>query len=167
MHKSDLSTRYGLAAKLMSGLLLLSTSATQAQFDYMTNDEAVTITGYSGSNVDLTIPAVLNGLPVVAFANGAFSGKPALASVTIPYGVVSLGESVFAADPKLTNVTIPDSVASLGDGAFIQCDGLPNITIPGSVKYIGVWAFYMCDQLTNVTLSEGIADIDKHWGRRL
>ena len=67
----------------------------QAQFDYTTNNGALTITGYTGSNGMVTIPGTIFDLPVT-----------------------SIGDWVFYAT-CVTNVLIPDSVTEYrGWGVF-------------------------------------------------
>ena len=107
--------------------LLALPIAAQAQFTYITNNGAITITGYTGSGGDVTIPATINGLPVT-----------------------SIGGYAFEFDYSLTNVTIPDSIISIGDGAFSDCYNLTSMTIGNSVTGIGYEAFAPCGSLTVV-----------------
>ena len=45
----------------------------QAQFTFTTNNGAITITRYTGSGGDVTIPSMINGWPVTSIGEGAFS----------------------------------------------------------------------------------------------
>jgi len=58
----------------MAGALLLLALpiAAQAQFTYMTQNGAVTITGYTGPGGNVTIPSAINGLPVTSIGDEAF-----------------------------------------------------------------------------------------------
>jgi hypothetical protein len=58
---------------LLAGLLLGIPAAVQAQFDYATNNNAITVTEYTGFGGDVAIPATVNGLPVTSIGDGAFS----------------------------------------------------------------------------------------------
>jgi hypothetical protein len=51
---------------------------------------AVTITGYTGSAANVTIPGRIGGLPVTAIKENAFQHKQ-LAGVTIPNSVTTIG----------------------------------------------------------------------------
>ena len=166
------------------GLLLLAAPAAQAQFTFITNGGALTVTGYSGPGGVVAIPASTNGLPVTSIGNGAFSNATNLASVTIPGSVKTIGDGAFEFCASLTNVTISNGVTrigdyafysctnltsvtmaggvtSIGEEAFYSCASLTHVTIPGSVTSIGGYAFYSCANLTNVTMANGVTSIGK------
>ncbi len=67
--------RTSCAARLLLPLLLLTLPfVVQAQdYTYTTNDDnTITITGYTGSGGDVTIPDTINGLPVTSIGSYAF-----------------------------------------------------------------------------------------------
>src|SRR5688572_15449162 len=103
---------------LLLWLLLTLPAVAQAQFNYTTDNGAITITGYTGPGGALAIPATINGLPVTTIGNYAFQNRINVTSVTIPNSVTSIGDSAFDYCTSLTSVTIPDSVTHIGDGAF-------------------------------------------------
>jgi hypothetical protein len=105
-----------LQAYLLSATLLAVPATLQAQFNFMTNNGAITITGYTGSDGNVFIPDTITGLPVTSIGDDAFQLT------------------------ALTSVTIPDSVTSIGDGAFEYCS-LTNVTIGNGVTSIGSYAF--------------------------
>ena len=80
-------------------------AAVQAQYNYTTNNGAITITGYTGPGGAVTIPGTINGLPVT-----------------------SIGDHAFYYCTNLTNVTIPNSVTNIGDYAFYYCTSLTSVT---------------------------------------
>jgi hypothetical protein len=127
-----------------------------ADLTWTTNSGAITITGYTGSGGDVTIPYFINGAPVTSIGDFALYDT-SLTSVTIPDSVTSIGDAAFGDCSGLTNVTIGNSVASIGDGAFEECPGLTSVTIPASVTSIGDDAFENCSGLTNITVSAGNA----------
>jgi hypothetical protein len=157
------------------GTVLLFGLATsvQAQFTYTTDNGTITITGYNGPGGAVTIPNMIDDLPVTDIATNAFE-LSALASVTIPDSVTNIGDYAFYNCLELTNVTFGDSVTSIGAWAFsgthyepgpamaiVIVTGCPltSITIPNSVTSIGANAFYACWPLTNVTIGVGLATI--------
>jgi hypothetical protein len=177
--------RSARATSLLSLMLLTLPAAVQAQFNYMTNDGTITIAGYTGSGVDVTIPSTINGLPVTRIGSSAFYGRASLTNVLIPNSVTSIGNYAFAYCTGLTSVTIPDSVTSLGEyacyfcsslatatigthvtsigyGAFIYCSSLTRVTIGTSVTALGTAAFASCTSLTNVTLPNSVASIGEY-----
>jgi hypothetical protein len=90
----------------------------------------VEITGYSGTEKNLRIPAKIY-LPVISIGSRAFLYK-GLTSMTIPNSVTSIGEWAFFSN-KLTSVTIPNSVTSIGNNAF-ALNELTSVTIPANVS---------------------------------
>src|SRR5580658_10270934 len=93
--------------------LLAAPGPVQAQFTYTTNDGAITITGYTGTNRTVTIPASINGLPVTSIGTEAFDNKTNLTNIYMPNGVTSIGSSAFYGCIRLTNITIPASLTNL------------------------------------------------------
>jgi hypothetical protein len=95
-------------------------------FTYTTNNETITITGYTGSGGSVAMPGRINFLPVT-----------------------SIGEWAFY-DTSVTNVLIPDSVTNIADGAFFDCASLTNVTVGDKVMSLGDWTFAFCSNLTSV-----------------
>ncbi len=149
---------------------------------YEITDGEVTITGYTGSATELTIPRAIEWCPVTSIGDNAFYECKTLTSVIIPEGVTSIGDKSFMGCTSLENITIPTSVTSIGEYAFGACEvlvnitlpegittisnwmfwgcqKLPDITIPNSVTSIGNWAFMGCDSFDNVVIPEGVASI--------
>jgi hypothetical protein len=100
----------------------------EAQFNYTTNNGAITITGYIGSGGAVTIPDTVNGLAVNHIGTGAFRGCSSLTSVSIPGSVIGIGDGAFSSS-SVTSVTIPISVTVIGPGAFGGCTNLQTITV--------------------------------------
>lgn len=156
---------------------VLSTAAsaeTGGDFSYTVNEGTITITGYTGSDAAVTIPAAIDGKPVTAIGEYAFAGCNALKSVELGRGLTTIGENAFRAT-ALTSIVIPNSVTTIDSWAFMYCDkltsvtfeenssltfigaqafretGLTSITIPDMVTVIGTGAFRDCPYLTSVT----------------
>jgi hypothetical protein len=140
-------------------LLFAAPMAVQGQFNYITNNGAITITGYTGPGGPVNVPAQINGLPVVIIGENAFSvPNSQLTSVTIPNSVTNIGDWAFDGCFYLTNVTIGANVATIGISAFYGI-GLNNVIIPNSVTSIGDSAFANCYRLTSVTIGTNVATI--------
>jgi hypothetical protein len=145
---------------VLSGLFLLGLPAmVQAQFTFTTNNDAITITGYTGTNTTVVIPDTTNGWPVTSIGDDAFSSCTNLVSVTISTNVTSLGVESFQVCANQADNTIPDSVTNIGAGAFAWCISLAGITIPSSVTFIDFAAFYNCFDLTEVYFQGNAPDM--------
>src|ERR1035437_10047792 len=132
-------------------LLLLMPAVVQAQFTFTTNNGAITITGYTGTNTVVLIPDTTNGYPVTSIGGGAFSSTN-ITSVTIPGSITSIGDGAFYGCIKLASLTIPSSITNIGAAAFNSCLSLTNVVIPASVTSIGDYAFFYCTNLTAIVV---------------
>jgi len=107
-----------------------------SQLKFVTNNGAITITGYTGPRGLVTIPSLTNGLPVTSIAAGAFQNNYNVAGVVIPNTVTNIGLYAFQGCDYLTLVTIPASVTGIGAVAFCNCRKLTAITVdPANLFY--------------------------------
>jgi hypothetical protein len=148
------------AARILPLLLLLALpAAVQAQFGYAVTNGTITISGYSGPGGAVTIPSMVNGLPVTSIGNWAFQYCYSLTSVTIPDSVTSIGGGAFWECTRLASVTIGNSVTTIRAYAFYECSSLAIVTIGNSVSTIGDYAFQWCSSLTSVTIPDSVSTI--------
>jgi hypothetical protein len=82
-------------------------------FKYILNGTDATITGYTGEEKQLVIPASVDGYRVSAIADGAFENTD-IKSVIISDGIVSIGWFAFNGCTSLRSITIPSSVTGIG-----------------------------------------------------
>ena len=76
--KKQFPVRTTCVTSLLPLLLLLTLpAAVQAQYNYMTNNGTITITGYTGSSGAVTIPSTINGLPVTSIGARRSLAAPA------------------------------------------------------------------------------------------
>lgn len=123
------------------------------------DDGSAAITGYTGKDTEITLPAEIGGHPVRSVADSAFYNHKDLKHVMIPEGVESVGNSAFSWCTGMIGVTIPTSVTSIGNAAFSFCTSLERVTVPDSVKSIGKSGFEHCTALKNVILSNGLTEV--------
>jgi hypothetical protein len=143
---------------LLAGLVLVfAVQPAKAQFSYITNNGSLTITGYTGPGGAVTIPDMLNGLPVTAIGDNAFYICLSLRSVTIPDSVTNIGIQAFYHCHGLTNAILGNHLTTISELMFAY-SGLQTITIPNSVTDIGDYAFYDT-LLTRLTISDSITNI--------
>jgi len=139
-----------LVGNLMFLFWLAGAGRADAQFSYSPNGDGATctLTGYTGTDGVIAIPAQINGLTVVSIGYAAFAGPPA--------GLGVLPE--FLPNPIPTIVTIPDTVTNIAGSAFFNCDNLTNVTLGSGLTSIGGEAFGYCG-LTSVTIPSGVVDL--------
>ena len=156
--------------QFLAALCLLSVipakAAQSGDFTYTATATEVTITGYTGAGGAVVIPASIDGTPVTAIGELAFSpdyqGIQSITSVTIPNSVTSIGDYAFNGCTGLTGVTIGSGVISIGGGAFAGCSFLTSVTIPDNVTSIGADALANCSSLTSVTIGSGVTSIGSY-----
>ena len=101
----------------------------------ITKNNTVTITGYTGSDTALTVPATLDGSPVTEIAADAFAEQTKLTSVTLPDGLMKIADDAFFNCTSLKTITLPDSVTSLTGAAFSGCTQEIKLTLDGNSSY--------------------------------
>jgi hypothetical protein len=136
------------------------------EYSYRSLTLTVTITGYTGTGGNVTIPAEIEGMPITAIKDGAWNNgvfyNKQLTGVTIPDSVISIGNYAFYRN-QLTSVTIGNNVISIGDYAFGDYyvenrNPLTSVIIPDSVTSIGNSAFAN-NQLTDVIIGNSVTSI--------
>lgn len=125
-------------------------------------DEGAIITGYSGAvDAVLSLPAAINGIPVVAIGEGAFMGYDGLTgSVVIPASVKRIGESAFFGCASLDGVVVlNEGLEEIGEYAFFECFSLTGgLTLPDSMESVGESAFAFCESMTgSLVLNDSVA----------
>ena len=137
--------------------LLFVSPTIQAQFNFVTNNGAINITYYSGTNPVVVIPASTNTYPVTIISGFGYSS---ITSVSIPSSVTNIASYGFEYCPQLTSITIPNTVQMIGEDAFSSCASLANVTIEGGGSTtIAVGAFFGCAKLNNLVLPNGVISI--------
>jgi hypothetical protein len=166
-----LSASRNLIQLCLLGIFLQAMPAVvRAQFTFVTNNGAITITGYSGSGVAV-IPGTTNGYPVNSIGYEAFFFCTGLTAVTIPSSVTNIEERVFYYCTDLTNINVdaanPEYASSNGvlfnHDLTTLMDFPPGLggsyVVPSSVTHIGIEAFYWCDNITNVSIANGVINV--------
>ena len=123
-------------------------------FAYTVSSEgSVTITGYTGADTRVEIPAEIEGKPVRVIRDGAFRFKNTIKSVRIPESVRLIETRAFDYCTALESVELCEGVETFGDFVFNQCIKLEKIRIPDSVTAMGVCVFAGCTSLTEAYVS--------------
>lgn len=133
--------------------------AAHAQYNYITNNGTLTITGYTGAGGAVTIPTNINGLTVTAIGTNAFADNANITSLTIPDSVTNIEYEAFNSC-HMSTVTMGNGVLSIGIAAFELCFDLTNITLGNNVTYIATNAFIYCE-FTSITIPNSVTSIDE------
>lgn len=101
-----------LLTALIGALLcvLLPAFAAEEAFTFTLDEggSGYSVTGYSGSQTAVVIPAEYLGLPVTAIGENAFQGNTTMESVAIPSSVTRIGTSSFKGCTQLTDISSYD-----------------------------------------------------------
>ena len=111
------------------------------------------VTGYTGTDVNVLIPSYYNALPVTAIGDYAFSRNSSILSVTVSENVTTIGSHAFAWCFMLGEIKLPDSLVNIYGGAF-RNSAMTKIHIPENVRYIDTYIFSGCGMLKEITVSE-------------
>jgi hypothetical protein len=144
-------------------VVCVSTSFTQTENDFtviQNKQGKVTITGYTGTQRDVVIPAKISGMDVSEIRDFSFKDKR-ITSVTIPNTVTEIGGNAFEAN-QLTVLDIPHGVEIIHADAF-STNHISSLTLPNSLLHIhrGAFGFNQLSSITignNIKLSTAIGD---------
>jgi hypothetical protein len=157
---------------LFGWLLLATPVCVQAQFTYATNNGALTITGYTGTNDVAIIPSTIDGLPVTSIATTAFENT-LVNVVSIPSTVTSIGPEAFAyTGAGLSAITVDpanQNYSSVGGVLFDKAQtalvqypsgaAAASYSIPNTVTNIADSAFNFSVMLASVTIPNSLTHI--------
>ena len=148
-------TAYTLNSTFVSNVRLTPAETGESfTFERSTASLGYVLTGYTGTETDVTVPALCSGLPVVAIGEGAFAGS-AVTSLTLPDSIVSIGEGAFAGCTSLTGIAGGKYVSEIALGAFDGCTALEYVTEDGAC-YLNE----TCGVLIGVTAEAGTTQND-------
>ncbi len=113
--------------------IIVSNGTTEDGFEYVELENHVSLIGYTGNSLFLSMPDTINGKPVT----------------DIVWTAAKLKSS------KLLYIKFPSSLAFISSGAFQYKDVLKVSDFPKTLRYIGKGAF-SGGKLTSVKLNEGL-----------
>lgn len=137
------------------------TNAVVFSYVYDITGKRIAITGVSTGADNITIPAEIDGLPVIKIADGAFKNNAKLVTVTIEEGdeVMTLGKEVFFGAKKLENVYLSSKVTEISEAAFKGCTSLKKVPLTNSIVKIGKEAFSGCTTISEVIFPSSVTKI--------
>lgn len=104
----------------------------EGAFLYTTNENAITIEGYTGAVMMLTVPDEIAGKPVTAVADGAFSDCKYIADLTLPDTITSVGENAFE---QVTNLVARKGTETAGTLEKAEIAYLAKVTVTVTTEY--------------------------------
>lgn len=137
-----------------------TTGTTSDGLEYKLAGNQVTITGYSGSDDWLTIPAEIGGYPVTSIGDYAFSDCYELFYLELPEGITSIGAYAFSGCYNLFDLELPESLTSLGEYWLSGCDNIEYIRIPGGITSVEPYTFSGFNG--DIEFSYGVTNIESY-----
>lgn len=135
-----------------------------------TGSADVTLTGYTGSETTLNLPASVTyndvTYNVTAIDGGAFKNfknTNIIQAVNIPEGYKSIEVSTFEGFKGLTSVTIPGSLEMLASYSFEGCTALQTVNFAAdtaSTLTINLKSFKDCSSLQQITLPKRLSSMN-------
>ena len=108
---------------------------------------AVTVR-YLGQDTEVTVPAWLDGHPVVTVGSGTFGSvhfptvDRVIRKITLSPGIRAIAADSFFSCTQLEEVSLPEGLVSIGELAFQWCEKLERVNLPESLEEIVDCAFY-------------------------
>lgn len=135
------------------------------------SDGTYLIKGYKGDRTKVIVPEKINGIPVTAIGEYAFSpeakyikdehreNRKAITGVIMPDSVTEIGEFAFFECGSLERIDLPEKLSEISNH-MLELTGVKEIVIIKNVQKIGAFAFMCCQNLKKVIICEGVEEID-------
>ena len=145
-----------------------ATTYTSGNWTYTVSNNIATLTGYTGTAANITLPATLGGYKVENVASYVFKDNTVIKTIIVPEGYKNIGENAFANCSYLKSVSIPKTMVNVGSstyrgGCFYNCIRLESVTFAeGGTQEANIYisAFAKCSALKSVTIPANYKLID-------
>lgn len=166
---------YKLLSVALSAILLLAvfpiasfaaTTPTYNNLEYKVTNGEVTITRYIGSEEPeaVTVPAEINGSPVTAIGDGAFTVSKTT-SIQLPKSITKIGMMAFmGSTDAIINLADLENLTYIGAYAFVDTGLSGDLVLPESVTDIGAGAFSMT-KITSLHLGKNVKPVEVQTGK--
>lgn len=115
--------------------------------------EYIEMIGYEGTIRHLSVPAIIEDLPVRSIGKSAFSGREDLLSVELPATIDTLGRYAFYNCKNLRSLSLYDQVEDYYDGVIKQCQSLSEITLQQECDSFSVMKELLADNDRRLTFT--------------
>ncbi|MBR5228245.1 MAG: leucine-rich repeat domain-containing protein [Firmicutes bacterium] len=120
-------------------------------FNYSYDGRNLVIQGVKNTSaIEINIPPLIDGIPVSAIGNSAFTFCHNLKRITVPDSVTIVENSAFKGCEALVEVVLSSELVSLGNTAFAGCENLKRITISNHTDRFEINTFKGCTSLEKV-----------------
>lgn len=130
-------------------------------YQYVNVDGSAVITRYTGDEVEVVVPATIDGIPVSAIGKHAFASTK-VEKVMLQDGIARMEEGAFQSNSALKEVVLPPSLQTIGDFAFNDCGNLALVRFSEGLLEIGQSAFSYDRALSGVTLPDSLRTIGSY-----
>ena len=134
---------------------------TNESFRYNVYDNYVEITECISEAESVTVPSVLEDLPVLSVRIKTFAASKTK-TVIFEEGVVYLDAEVFADNEYIETVKLPNSLLRIGDRTFARCSNLQSVDLGKNIENIGAMAFIDCLMLKEIVLPSTVKEIGEN-----
>ena len=161
MKKKVLS--FVVALCMLSALVLIplpSSAAISGDYTYTVNDDGTaTITKYTGSAAEVTIPEKIDGYTVTVIGEDAFRYST-VSKVVLPDTIERIDKHAFMSS-SLANIILPNSITYIATEAFVGSE-LVYINLPSSLTTINSATFAACGELAYVRIPHTVISISSN-----
>ena len=119
-------------------------------FRYYYYSDHVEILQYLGTDLEVTVPETLDGVPVTVIGSAAFSGGD-VTGVALPDCVTDIADNAFNGCNFMEHFRLPASLKTVGASAFSECCMIKELTFPAGFTTLSEYAFSQCLALEKVT----------------
>jgi len=150
------------ASSVNGKIATCSVQVNAIDFDYTIQNGEAKIISYVGPNeqIDVVVPAYLEGCPITEIGANAFKEKRNISSVILPETMKVIGELAFQYCVNMNSINLPNNINFIGKSAFIYCEGLKSINIPTSMKVISDSTFDYCKNISEIYIPDNIKRIE-------
>lgn len=134
-----------------------SKTSPKEDFTYEFKDGNVIITGYTGTDLEIVIPEIIEDRPVTEIAKHAFKNYD-MKSIILPENLLLVNEGGFSYCTQLESIEIPKNVENIYYCSFFNCSKLKTVTFYNPDTYVHPSAFASSDLNTIIGYRDSTAE---------
>lgn len=130
------------AGKLRCAVIPPDEETGSGDFGISCLSDGIEIISYTGEDDSVTVPAQINGFPVVSIGNAAFAGNYRIREIVLPDSVREIKGNAFKNMPQLNSINMPESLEIIEGYAFNYCHSLEmDLVFPADLRHIAPCCF--------------------------